>query len=278
MLAIAAALTVFLAVGVFWLTRLAVGGTGEEAAFVAPPASAPPSSAAPSSAAPAGTPDPLPGDAVPPTTTTAAPTATGDDDGAAPGKPQQTTTEPTNQPTSKRPSSRPPSSSPPPPPAPKPRVIEVGGVTLNNRNPQTMCTLFRNADAGLPVTISNLRVSGKLTIDPGTCSTNGDIGNKPRCRSGMTLQPDASCYTGTVPTSDKPGEYAGYVRLDARGKCTSPSPKACSGPELRDDPPSVTRPVIVTWTVRSEEAVCYAIRAPDDENQEKFCTATPDGE
>ncbi|GAA2707142.1 hypothetical protein Apa02nite_031650 [Actinoplanes palleronii] len=218
------------------------------------------------SAAPPGTPDPLPRGAAP--TTTATPTSTGTDD-AGPDKTGQTPTNPAIRPSSQRPSS-----SPPPPPAPKPRVIEVGGVTLDNRNPQTMCTLFENKTAGIAVKLRNIRVSGKLTMDPGTCATNGEIEGSPQCVSGMTLERGAACFTGTAATATTPDEYIGYVRIDVQGRCASAGPKACSGPEFGGDPPTAARPVTVTWTVRSEKPVCYAVRAPDDVNQDKFCFKT----
>ena len=71
-----------------------------------------------------------------------------------------------------------------PPPAPKTRVIEVGGVTLNNRNPRTMCTVFTNDESGLPVTLDKIDVSGTLQIDPGECATDGGIENVAQCVDG----------------------------------------------------------------------------------------------
>ncbi|MGK5682877.1 hypothetical protein [Actinoplanes sp. URMC 104] len=285
LVAVAAALVVFLAVGVVWLIRLVTGdpgpaefvpaATAPAATTTTPPAGALPAPEPPDATPPpAGKPTDRPDDATSTSTATATATAT------------ETATRPRSEPTTARPgttsprtaTTSPSSSSPTSqaaPPAPRTRVIQVGGVTLNNRNPRTMCTVFTNDDAGLPVRISNLRVAGDLRIDAQDCGTDGGS-EGPQCRNGMTLQPGKSCYTGASPTTDEPGRHRGFVRLDARARCTSAGAKACSGPELEDDPPTSDRPVIVTWTVTSDDRVCYNVPKPEDDNQSKFCDTADD--
>ncbi|MEV6303458.1 hypothetical protein AB0M02_28880 [Actinoplanes sp. NPDC051861] len=262
-LAVIAVLSVFLAAGVFWLTRLVMAPT--EAQFVS-------------------------GAGSPPTVVTATPLDVESLAATEPSVPRSTTATPTRTPSSRRPTTRPtttrptstrptttrPSTTRPTTtsaaPKPKPRTVQVGGVTLNNRNPRTMCTEYENR-VGLPLVLSDIDVTGKLTISSRRCAGESDV-NGSACREGRTLPVDGFCFVGVVPTTEEPGEYAGTVTVTVTARCTATRPAACRDPAVGDPPPSPERPVLITWVQQPVDTSCHAVRAPGDDSDD-FCFPEP---
>jgi hypothetical protein len=266
-IAVVAALTILTTVGVVWLIRLAAGGP--QAQIVTPAADAPSAAGSPGTAAPAT----LEGSAGPDGSTT--PTAAGPGTGPAAAT--------TSHRAAPAPSGKPAgtSSTGPAtgggqaqtPPIPE-RAIRVGGATLDNDNPRTMCAVFTSTRLGLPVTVTGVAVSGGvLQIDPGTCAEDDNIAGFPECVDGMTLKPGHGCFAGALTHTTEAQEYRGVITLALRARCTSTAVTACDVPELRASPPSAARPVDITWSDAGRR-VCYAVRAAG-EAANPFCN--PDG-
>jgi hypothetical protein len=254
---IVAALAVFAAAGIFWLTRLVFGATTDarfEAGFGGP---------SPSASVPSLTPAPLlPGGQALPDDEPAVPATTDRE----PINTRSRTPSATRSPT-RSPSAPVTSRSTAAPPVPKTRTVEVGGVTLNNRNPRTMCTVFNNK-LGLPVTLDDIGVTGDLEINPVKCAGQSDIDGS-ACRNGKTLGAGKFCFVGVVPTSDVPKQYRGTVSVKVTGLCTSTGPAACKG--LGEPPPSPLQRVRITWVEKGDEEVCHNVNEPDEQFPTDFC-------
>jgi hypothetical protein len=259
---IVAVLTVFTAAGVFWLARLVLAESS-------------PSPSAhfefPASESPRASTTPLPPVSPLPTTTARAggstsTTATTVEE-TFPAQPRTQGATRTTKP--RVPSSSPTSTRPIPPPPVPTHAIRVGGATLDNDNPRTMCAVFTNTRLGLPVTVTGVSVSGDvLEVDAGTCAEDDGIAEIPECVDRMTLNEDGRCFAGVTTDTDEEGQHTGTVRLGLRARCTSTEVAACDVAELRNPPPSPTRPAVITWTDEGEQ-VCYAVRPDDPSNP--FC-------
>lgn len=249
LIAIVAALTLFTALGAFWLIRLVAGNPRAQPVPAASEQTADRGSA--------GTPSLPTSDGA--TATASTPPATGDPTTGTrttvPGRPSSPGTAT--------------SRSIPPPPIPV-RAIRVGGATLNNENPRTMCLVFTNLELGLTVRVTGAGVSGDiLKVDPGECATDDNINKFPECVGGMELRPGGACFAGALASTTTPGEYRGVLSLNLRARCTTTSVAACDVAELKDSPPSPARPVDITWTDPGRR-VCYAV-LPADQTPSPFC-------
>jgi len=159
------------------------------------------------------------------------------------------------------------------PPVPE-RKISVGGVTLDNDKPLSMCATFRNARYEVPVEITAVRLdfvapasSKHIEISSEHCAGNESVRTDFRagaaCRPGAVLHPGGDgCHVGIRATTDVAHEYNGTVWLDLRARCTSTSLSPCDAPELAPLSPSPTRPVNAYWT-GPKTPVCVVVPAPD---------------
>ncbi|WP_157410888.1 hypothetical protein [Actinoplanes rectilineatus] len=276
---VSAALTAFLAIGTFWLVRVVLGstraefvaGTGVPSSTVVIPDPVVGSSAVPSTVhSPEGTtaettaettPGGTPGGGTP---TTAASPPSGTPENSR--TPEKSRTPESGTPTSSRPA--------PDPPVPT-HAIRVGGALLDNDTPRTMCAVFTNTRLGATVTVTGVRVSGRLEIQPGGCAEDSNTGGRPPCERNLTLAPGNGCFAETVADTTTAGEYRGKVTLDLRVRCTSVATAACDVAVLRDDPPTSDRPAVLTWSDTGATTLCYRVPAADSEDSSPFCSSEP---
>ena len=234
--AIVTAFAVLLGAGVFWLVRLIVDDSSPEwqssAADAVPAASAPGSATDPAAAVPTISAAPL---------GSSAPAPTGTVEGGAPPVAGQTTTTPGTTTQTK------------PQPPPPPVSIQLGGVTLDNTNPDFSCTSFRNEDFAVPVTVTGIVLSDRnpsgnaLGIEANHCAQHNEASRA--CVSGVVLRPNADgCYIGVETSGQEPSELStAKVHLSLVATCTSRSGEPCSRLPARFTP-SPGAPVRVTWT------------------------------
>lgn len=161
------------------------------------------------------------------------------------------------------------------PPVPV-RAIRVGGVTLDDTSPRTMCYLVRNLASPVTVRITAVSASNPdVVVDPGRCSgvpaQGPDWTPAFACRAGVDLKPNGDgCWTGIEPrtlstgTGD-PETLRSSISLALRARCTSTAGLPCQ--DSGSPAPTTARPVDVTWTQTYEFELC--IRNPPGDNP--FC-------
>ncbi len=157
-----------------------------------------------------------------------------------------------------RPAARATSVIPAAPPIPV-RAIRVGGVTLDDTSPRTMCYLVRNVDSPVTVRISELAAGNPdVVIRPDRCAgvtaqdVSGDWIPTVACRPGVDLEPHGDgCYTGIEPRTlssdpDNETDLHSSFSVTLRARCSSAAGLPCS--ESGTPVPTAARPVDVTWT------------------------------
>jgi hypothetical protein len=247
-LAAAAILTVIAVAGAVWLVRLAIGGDTTAASVDGPATSPAPAS---STGEPPGTP------------TTAGPSTTVPTSDAVPSGTSSTPGRPGTTPPRTRTSS--PVGSPP---VPK-KLIQVGGVTLDNASPRTQCAMFRTTLAvSVRVDLILLDSADQVRISSGQCDgvDAGQDFSAPIPCAGATLRGGSGCYVGFVPapSQTESRDYHATVRLRLLVRCTSANGTPCDDEELVP-PPGATHPVDVQWVDAGGRDLCYHIPASSDE-------------
>lgn len=158
------------------------------------------------------------------------------------------------------------------PPVPL-RAIRVGGVTLDDTSPRTVCYLVRNLDSPVTVRITALAASNPdVVIDPKRCAgvaAQGDGDWIPTfvCRAGVALLPHGDgCYTGiepkTLSTSDEPEPLHSSFSVTLRARCTSAAGLPCQ--DSGSPAPTVSRPVDVTWDQPFDDSILCVNNPPRD--------------
>jgi hypothetical protein len=254
LISIVAILLVLAGVGVFWLARLATADP-DATAFVEPSGSAAVTDSTDPTAPPRLTPPGADGSGPPITT------------GESTRNPRSKSSSNSSGPRRST-SSKPRNTSPP-----RPRgAISLGGVTLDNTNPVTMCAAFKNASGAITVKVTDVGLSSsKVELSSDRCADDDNIRAFPAdraCRSGVTLAANKGCYVGIAAKSGQPpGRYKTTVSVTVSGRCTTAATAPCDAPELKASPPTPANPVDVKWTTR-RSGVCYQVASPDPD---PFC-------
>jgi len=158
------------------------------------------------------------------------------------------------------------------PPIPE-RAIRVGGVTLDDTSPRTMCYLVRNDAFDQTVRIAGLVASNPdVVIKPDRCAgttaveAGGTWTPTFACEVGAALEPGGDgCYTGIEPRSaSTTGDLRSSFTASFRARCTSATGHPCS--DSGSPEPTVARPVDVTWTQPFDESLCFRNEPGDDAN------------
>jgi hypothetical protein len=158
------------------------------------------------------------------------------------------------------------------PPIPE-RAIRVGGVTLDDTSPRTMCYLVRNDAFDQTVRIAGL-VAGNpdVVIQPDRCAGTtaveaaGTWTPTFACRVGADLLPGGDgCYTGIEPKSaSTTGDLRSSFTATFRTRCSSATGHPCS--DSGSPNPTAARPVDVTWTQPFDETLCFRNEPGEAEN------------
>lgn len=138
------------------------------------------------------------------------------------------------------------------------RAIRVGGVTLDDTNPHTMCYAVRNLDSPVTIRITALTAGNPdVVVRPDRCVGARAQEDPPReswdptfpCRPGVDLLPHGEgCYTGIEPRSASlPGHQVhSTFTVSLRARCTSAAGRPCS--DAGSPAPTAARPVDVTFS------------------------------
>jgi hypothetical protein len=146
--------------------------------------------------------------------------------------------------------------------------IQLGGVTLDNTNPDFSCTSFHNKDFAVPVTVTGIVLSDRhpagnsLGIEADHCAQHNEASRA--CASGVVLRPNADgCYIGVEPSGNEPSDLSSAtVSLSLVATCTARSGEPCSRLPARFTPSSGA-PVKVTWTDAGRALCSSAGTQPD---------------
>jgi hypothetical protein len=163
------------------------------------------------------------------------------------------------------------------PPVPR-GAISVGGVTLDNIHPVTMCVAFKNPSGVLAARVTEVALnSSDVTTSVEHCAGDDNITGFPanrECRPGVTLESGGDgCYVGIAARAGRPpADYLSTTTLTLVARCTAATVAPCDAPQLRATPPTPAHPVDVTWRVTGERA-CVRVAAPSpaDGDASPFC-------